>query len=88
MGKRPLHGNSVPAVDPESTPAWQYSQRFSRLSLRIPHMLVDLSKNLIDQTVLENLLGLAEKYQRFQSTFNLCLPPWQQGVERMLAEVL
>lgn len=26
--------------------------------------------------------------QRFQSTFNLCLPPWQQGVERMLAEVL
>ena len=26
--------------------------------------------------------------QRFQSTFNLRLPPWQQGVERMLAEIL
>jgi dTDP-4-dehydrorhamnose reductase len=26
--------------------------------------------------------------QRLQSTFNLYLPPWQQGVERMLAEVL
>ncbi|MEX8504880.1 dTDP-4-dehydrorhamnose reductase [Leptothrix ochracea] len=26
--------------------------------------------------------------QRLQSTFNLTLPPWQPGVERMLAEVL
>lgn len=82
MGKRPLHGNSVPAMNPESTPAWQAlaaqtayyarefdlrlafaqdSQRFSRLSLRIPHMLVDLSKNLLDQQVFENLLILAEQ---------------------------
>ena len=26
--------------------------------------------------------------QRFQSTFNVRLPGWQQGVERMLAEIL
>jgi dTDP-4-dehydrorhamnose reductase len=25
---------------------------------------------------------------RLQATFGLMLPPWQQGVERMLAEIL
>ena len=37
------------------------AQRFNRHSLRIPHMLVDLSKNLWDQQVVQHLLALAEQ---------------------------
>lgn len=37
------------------------AQRFNRHSLRIPHMLVDLSKNLWDQRVVQHLLALVEQ---------------------------
>ncbi|MDH1380948.1 glucose-6-phosphate isomerase [Comamonas aquatica] len=39
----------------------QDAQRFARFSLRAPHMLVDLSKHLWDQEVLEHLLALAQQ---------------------------